>query len=301
MQADPGGGLRDAAAAGEQDVEVAVRAEQHQQRGERGERPAQQYAGDTRGARGCAGAVPPAEVQRGGRRRRPRVTGTCRPRTGLASLPGPQQERHPRHTAAGEVGADHAAQRPRLEVGALDGRVEHDPRAAGDEPGTQVDVFDRRVREAFAVEAARRQERVAADRAQPGPERARRAGSPVVDVVVQQVAERRDGAAGRGVVVGPEDGGQAGVVRERRADAGERVGVHLDVRVDEHEHVTTRAVRPGVARSADTQAGRTVHDHDLDRAPRSPRPGPGRRCSAEASPAGPWRARRRRCGHRGAL
>ena len=45
-----------------------------------------------------------------------------------AQAPGPQQQRDPGHAAAGEVGPDHRAQRPRLEVGALDRRVEQDRR-----------------------------------------------------------------------------------------------------------------------------------------------------------------------------
>ncbi|OLT14681.1 hypothetical protein BJF78_17800 [Pseudonocardia sp. CNS-139] len=84
-----------------------------------------------------------------------------------------------------------------------------------------------------------------------------------MDVVVQQVAEGRDGAAGLDVVVGAEERGQVRLGLERGLDPGERVGVHLDVGVDEDEHVTGGAAGAGVAGVAGGEVGGTVDEHDL--------------------------------------
>ena len=126
------------------------------------------------------------------------------------------------HAAAGEVGPQHRAQRPRLEVGALDGRVEQDRPPGAAQPVAEVDVLDRRVRVARLVEAAdgeevrrgaRRRARSRTSRPGPAPawwtwwwSRLRNA---------ETVARR----AGR-VVVGAVDGGEARVGGEGGADAG---------------------------------------------------------------------------------
>ena len=68
-------------------------------------------------------------------------------------------------------------QRPALEVRAAYGGVEHDPASGGVQAHPELDVLDRRPRVALGVEAADRVEGVAADRAEAGPERRRRAGA----------------------------------------------------------------------------------------------------------------------------
>ena len=107
----------------------------------------------------------------------------------------------------------------------------------------EVDVLDRRKRIALGIEPAGGAKRVRADRPEPGPERRRLAGALLVDVVVQEVPKLRDDARiGRHVVVGAEDRRQRRIRLERRADAGERVGVREHVRVDEDDDVTGRVL-----------------------------------------------------------
>ena len=154
-------------------------------------------------AAAVADAMAPREVQRAAR---------------AAAL---ERERHPRHAARGEVRAHHRAQRPALEVRAAHRRVQGDPRAGGAQAHAELDVLDRRPLEAPLVEAAGGVERLAADRAEAGPERLGRTGRARVDVVVQEVAKARDELRRGGVgVVGAEDRVEAGVGVEARAQDG---------------------------------------------------------------------------------
>ncbi len=125
-----------------------------------------------------------------------------------------ERQRDPRRAARGEVRAHHRAQRPALEVRAACGRVQRDARPGGVQAHAELDVLDRRPREAAVVEAAGGVERLATDRAEAGPERLGGTGRAGVDVVVQEVAKARDelGRGGRGVV-GAEDGGETGISR----------------------------------------------------------------------------------------
>ena len=75
----------------------------------------------------------------------------------------------------------------------------------------------------------------------------RRSGVGLVHVVVEQVAESRDRRRHRGrVVVRTEHRGRRGV-GERGPDPLDRVGVHLDVGVDEHERLVAGPCGAGVA------------------------------------------------------
>jgi hypothetical protein len=126
--------------------------------------------------------------------------------------------------------------------------VEPDPRPAVGQPHPQLDVLHHRRAVGLGVEAAGGHERVTAHRAEPRPERARIARRALVHVVVQQVAEARHGAVRRRVVViGAEHRGQLGIGGERRADPVERIGVDLNVRVDEDEDLAAREPGAGVA------------------------------------------------------
>src|SRR5205823_2435971 len=151
-------------------VEARVQREQRDKACGGETRPARrEAAGDPERGEG-ARAVPSAEVER------------------RRALPALEQELGPRKAASREVGAHHLGQRPRLQVLALDARVELDAR----EPQPELDVLDRGGRIALRVEAAGGEEGLAADRAEAGPERRGRARALVVDVVVEQVAEARD-------------------------------------------------------------------------------------------------------------
>ena len=129
-----------------------------------------------------------------------------------------------------------------------DPRVEDEPRAVAPQPHAQLDVLDARPREApaskppAASKASRRTAPSPAQKVSAGPARVG------VDVVVEQVAEARSEAGRRGlVVVGAEDRGQVGVGGETALDPGERVGMDLDVGVDEDDHVASTARGAGVA------------------------------------------------------
>ena len=78
-----------------------------------------------------------------------------------------------------------------------------------------------------------------------------------MDVVVQEVAKARDELRrGRLGVVGAEDGVEAGVRVQARAQEAQRVGVDLDVRVDEDDDVAAAAGDAGVARGGRAAARR---------------------------------------------
>ena len=73
--------------------------------------------------------------------------------------------------AAGEVGPEHRAERPALQVGPLDGGIEHDAGAGGVEAVARGRCPRSTGAGSGLVEAADGEEAVAAHRAEPGPER----------------------------------------------------------------------------------------------------------------------------------
>ena len=85
-----------------------------------------------------------------------------------------------------------------------------------------------------------------------------------MDVVVQEVAKARDGVRRRGaVVVGAEDGVELRVALERLAQAAQRVGMDLDVGVDEDDDLAGRcARRPALRAAAGPLPRRRAHDLD---------------------------------------
>lgn len=177
-----------------------------------------------------------------------------------------EQQLDPRDAALREVGAQHARERPRLQVRALDPRVEPDPPARRHEPHPELDVLDRRLGVAHGVEAALRVERRLPNRSEPRPERRGLARRGLVDVVVEQIPEARDDAVGgRSVVVGAEERVEPLVVREGLPDPGERVVVDDDVRVDEDEHVSPGPLCALVPRGCRPGSGRPLDDDHLVR------------------------------------
>jgi len=248
MQADARDHAGRAEPPAEQRVEVGV---QEHERGAGGDRRTRSRGQERDGARDCGGraqAMPPAEVERARR---------------AAAL---QQQLDPRNPAPREVSAKHARERPRLQVRALDRRVEPDRPARRREPHSELDVLDRRLGVARRVETALRLERRLPDGAEPGPERRGFPRGGLVDVMVEQISEARDHPAGcRGVVVGAEEHVEAVVIRERPPDPGERVAVDDDVGVDEHEHVSPGPLRALVPRGRRPRGGRPVDDDHLVR------------------------------------
>ena len=272
-------------------VEPRVRGEVRRREERQGPRAAHDDGREARGERRDAHEVAAPQVEPG--------------RRSAAS----QHHGGPRGTAMHDVGDHHGAQAPVLEMGAQDARLEPDARPGGREPQAELDVLDRRDREALVVVAADLHEGLTPHGAQAGPEGRRGAGRAVVHVVVEHVAERRDRAVlRRTVVVGPEDGGEPGVRGHRGTDAADRVGVHDHVGVHEDQERAAGDGGADVARARRPEAGRAVdHDDLVGRIgggpagpPRSGRgspdgPSPGSRRSATAGRRPP-RLRRRHCG-----
>ena len=83
----------------------------------------------------------------------------------------------------------------------------------------------------------------------------------MVDVVVEQVAEIRDDAHRTGiVVVGPEHCRKVSVTIEGRPDPDEDVLMHLNVGIDEDEHVADRLPDAKIPRRGRTEPGGPVDD-----------------------------------------
>ena len=157
-----------------------------------------------------------------------------------------QQQRSPGNAAPAEVGQDHAAQCPALQMRAEQEWIEPDL-ADARQTSAELDVLDRRGWVPLGIEPADAEERVATNGAETRPERRRRTRGLLVHVMVQEVAKARNDARRLGrVVVRAEDGDQLRGL-ERAADPLERIGVRQHVGVDEDEHVTSCAVRTVVA------------------------------------------------------
>src|SRR5215211_3532346 len=97
----------------------------------------------------------------------------------------------------------------------------------------ELDVLDLWSSEAPLVVHPGREEDIATNRAAPCPERLRVAGTPRVDVVVEQVPVLRDKAARGGLcVVGPEHGAHIRLVHEDVDHPTEGVRMHEHVRIE---------------------------------------------------------------------
>ena len=98
------------------------------------------------------------------------------------------------------------------------------------QPVAELDVLDRRVAEA-AVEPAGVEKDRAPDRAAAAPERRGRFAAGLVDVVVQQVPVlRKEARIGRGIVIGADDGVDAGMILQKLRHAPDEAGRHDHVR-----------------------------------------------------------------------
>ena len=177
-------------------------------------------------------------------------------------LPVAEQKADPRHTADGEVGANHFYEGPLLQVLSLNARLEQDRRASGDKAHTEFDVLNGWPRESPLVESINVEKRIPPYGAEPSPERFCGACSFLVDVMVKKIAERRNAASCIGlVVIGAENSSQARVGAKGFSKSLEDIGMHLDVGVDEDEHVSCRLrcpPIPGLGRAR----GRWSIDHD---------------------------------------
>jgi hypothetical protein len=142
--------------------------------------------------------------------------------------------------------------------------IEDDATSLCVEAHPELDVLHRGLREPLFVETAKRQKDVTPDRAEPCPERRGSSSAFVMDVMVEEIPEIGDDAGGSGIViVGAEDRGEARVVLEGAANPGECVAVHLDVRVDENEHIACRLPRAEVSSGCGTEVAGPVDDDEL--------------------------------------
>jgi predicted glycosyltransferase len=177
-----------------------------------------------------------------------------------------EQHADPRRAAARHIRLDHRAERPVLQMLALDLGVERDRESPRSYAHPEFDVLDARPPEAFGIKPAKGAKDVAPNRAEPSPESGCATSAKVVDVVVEEISEVGDRAAALGcVVVRPEDRCQLRIRLERVPDALERVRVHFNVRIDEHEYVRRCASRSLVPRCCRPIAEWLVHHHRLFR------------------------------------
>ena len=154
VEANAGDRLRRTASAREQAVERSIQRHERRERGRGDSRPAGDRSGDGGDRERRAETMPPGEVELG--RRMP--------------LPGEQTD--PWDAAVEDVGTHHVHEAPRLEVRALELGVEPNPRAARCQPGTELDVLDRRPRIPVGVETPGVEEQLATNGAEPRPEAA---------------------------------------------------------------------------------------------------------------------------------
>lgn len=91
-----------------------------------------------------------------------------------------------------EVRADHLPQRPALEVGSLELRIQPERRTRLGEAHAELDVLDARLRVAIRVESSRTTERVEPYGSEAGPEGRGSAGRALVDEVVEEVPKAGD-------------------------------------------------------------------------------------------------------------
>ena len=177
-------------------------------------------------------------------------------------LPVAEQKADPGDAADGEVGADHLYECPLLQVLSLDKRIKQDRRASSDKAHPEFDVLNGWIREPRVVESPNVEKRIPPYGAEPSPECFRGACSFLVDVMVKKIAERRNVASCIGlVVIGAENSSQARVGAKGFSKSLEDIGMHLDVGVDEDEHVSCRLrcpPIPGLGRAR----GRWSIDHD---------------------------------------
>ena len=102
-----------------------------------------------------------------------------------------REEARPRNATIAEVGGDHLAQRPSLQVRALNVRAQHDAIAERADAMSELDVLDLRPGKAPLVVHSRFDEHMAANRAATSPERVRLARVVRVCEVMEQIAVLR--------------------------------------------------------------------------------------------------------------
>jgi hypothetical protein len=106
------------------------------------------------------------------------------------------------------------------------------------QPDTEFDIFDGRIRIPGRIKSASRHKSSLADRTTSCPKGNSVGVRTLVDVVVQQVFERRAKISARWIVViGAEQGGQLRIVLEFLGDNADRIGAGYYVRVEEHQNI----------------------------------------------------------------
>ena len=240
------GGVSRASTLEKQRVERTVEREEGSASAEGQERPPRSDCDNGGDAGGSAGPVAPAKVELIARR-----------------SPG-EQKASPRNRAMSEVGLDHLPEAHRLEVLPLDRRIELDPPPGARDARTEIHVLEPLE---ICVEATRSDERLSANGAKPRPKRRYDAGRRLVHVVMKEIAERGDGARPVGhVVVRPEDRGKSWIAFERRTEPAKDIGMHFDVRVDEHQDLAACLLGPVVSRVRGRRHQRWAdNDHFLGR------------------------------------
>lgn len=175
-----------------------------------------------------------------------------------------EHEPHPGNAPAEQVCPHHAAERPRLEVLALDSRIEDHRPPVRMKATAELYVLHRRAVEALLVEAPELEEDVPTNCSQSSPEGRGRSSRSVMDVMVKEVTEVGYETPAAGIVViRAEDRHETGVEIEGIPDSGKYVSMHLDVGIDEYEHFTSRPLRTDVACSRGAESCRLLDEDEL--------------------------------------
>lgn len=178
-----------------------------------------------------------------------------------------EDEEHPGHAAAEDIGVDDIGEAPAFEVRGLDVARQEDAMAGCREAVAEFDVLDGWALVETGIEAAMSEEDRTADAAAAGPEGM--GGACVIDemallmnVMMEEVAIGADDARRGGlIIVGAEEGVELGIGLEALDGAMERVGMDEDVGVEEEDEFAAGDLGAGVA-SGGGAAGIVVANDD---------------------------------------
>ncbi len=165
----------------------------------------------------------------------------------MAEMVPSKHQACPRHRPVEKIGAQHRSQAPPLEVLDLDILAKLQLLTRGVQPITEFDVLDRWPGEKL-VEPARLEEIVRANRPARAPERHGILAAMLMDVKMEQIAEKRDGVScGRLIIVGADQAADF-TVSQDSCDIADQARANFDIRVDEKQDRAGGRSRAGIPR-----------------------------------------------------
>ena len=161
---------------------------------------------------------------------------------------GAKDQLGPGYGAIKEVGLDHLAEAPALQVLHLDIRVQSQLSVRLKQPIAQLDIFDGRGMVVVLVEAAGVEEDLASNGAATAPEcRSLTVRMLVHEGVHQITVLRHEILSGRRTVIGPHDRIEVGIRGKLGEDLGYRIRGDADVGIEEEHNFAARRFRPDVS------------------------------------------------------